>query len=174
MRDIFKLSLLLNDVSCSVSWESFWDSVWPDCRYCKISCFILLWRASFLSVNITSVSISWTSVCWQPRLLCSKFSLNELVLRRRNASHFIKPFFRFIPMIYIPVGTVRHFTKFAIPHPLPFKHKTMSWIFSSPKGKESNLSPCIPRHIPLLVLSRGSTLGANRWHVHKPPLVRHS
>ena len=53
----------------------------------KISfvCFVLLRRASFLSVNLTLKS----------RLLCSKFSLTELVLKRRNASAFIKPFLQF-------------------------------------------------------------------------------
>ena len=67
-------------------------------------CFVLLRRASFLPANLTSVCISWTSVKGKPfwqRLyskcgfLFSKFSLTELVLKRRYVSPFIKLFLQF-------------------------------------------------------------------------------
>ena len=42
----------------------------------------------------------------------------------------------------IPVVTVHNFTKIAIPHPLPFKLKTMSQIFPSP-GAENPIHPLV-------------------------------
>ena len=110
VKDFFKLRLLLNDVP--VFHENRFEircgqivlEVVTNGKISQSVCFVLLRRASFLPANLTSVCISWTSVKGKPfwqRLyskcgfLFSKFSLTELVLKRRYVSPFIKLFLQF-------------------------------------------------------------------------------
>ena len=148
----------LNQHDDSFDWLGFLDKSnllkIPDCRSFSVLKTLTGYRPYSYSIK--------GKPCSRSCLLCSKFSLTELVLKRRSASPF--PFCDKSPWYPRASLLCTILQNLQFPHLLSFELKTMSWIFPYTGAENPIYPPVFPGIFPWL--ARVSIPRASRWHVH--------